>query len=184
MLTHVIWDLGETINTPPTGGQDLRPLDQCMEIKLRPGVENTLKKVSELGYVQAVLSNTATSDSDAARRMLERLGVADYFAFIYATQSELDPNKPEKPDPVVFDIVLNALDITPEQAVMVGNSWDNDILGANHSGIHAIWLQNPSVSRRKDRTAAIQSPPWVAPVYDIDQVPQVLELLERVRKAF
>lgn len=177
MITHVIWDLGDTINTPPTGGQDLRPLDQCMEIKLRPGVEDTLRELSKLGYKQAVLSNTATSDSNAARRMLERLGVAHYFAFIYATQSELSHDKPEKPNPEVFEIVLNALGVLSNQTVMVGNSWNNDVLGANRSGIHAIWLQNPAVSSRTDFTSAIQSPPWTLPVWDVTGVAQALQVL-------
>jgi len=177
MITHVIWDLGDTINTPPTGGQDLKPLDQCMEIELRPGVKDTLGEISELGYIQAVLSNTATSDSNAARRMLERLGVAHYFAFIYATQSELSQDKPEKPNPAVFDIVLNALEVLPNQTVMIGNSWDNDVLGANRSGIHAIWLQNTAVSSRTDVTSAIQSPPWIIPVWDVTGVALALQVL-------
>lgn len=177
MITHVIWDLGETINTPPTGGQDLKPLDQCTEIQLRPGVKESLREISELGYIQAVLSNTATSDSDAARRMLERLGVAHYFAFIYATQSELSQDKPEKPNPIVFNFVLNALKASPNKTVMVGNSWDNDVLGANRSGIHAIWLQNTSVSSRTDVTATIQSPPWIIPVWDVTGVAQALQVL-------
>lgn len=174
----MIWDLGDTINTPPLGGQDLRPLDQCTEIHLRPDVEDTLRKLSNLGYIQAILSNTATSDSDAARRMLERLGIAEYFVFIYATQSELTHDKPEKPNPKAFDIVLNALEITPEQAVMVGNSWDNDVIGANRSGIHAIWLRNTSVSVRRDVTSPIQSPPWIIPVWDVAGVPQAIQVLQ------
>ncbi|MFD1673356.1 HAD family hydrolase [Alicyclobacillus fodiniaquatilis] len=178
MLTHVIWDLGETLVTPPNGGQDLQPLDLCMEIALRSGVVETLETIRQSGCVQAVLSNTATSDSDAARRLLERLGIASYFTFIYATQSELDDNKPEKPDPVVFELVLNALGIQAHQAVMVGNSWDNDILGANRSGLHAIWLKNPAVAARRDETTPVQSPPWIVPVWDVADVPQALGVLQ------
>ncbi|MFB5188983.1 HAD family hydrolase [Alicyclobacillus fastidiosus] len=177
MITHVIWDLGDTLITPPNGGQDLQPLDQCMEVHLRPGAQGILRKVSELGYVQAILSNTATSDSRTVRRLLTRLCVENYFEFIYATQSELSHDKPEKPDPMVFDIVLDALGILPEQSVMVGNSWDNDVLGANRSGMHACWLVNQSVSVRKNVTSRVESPPFVIPVYDIADVPDALQLL-------
>ncbi len=177
LITHVIWDLGDTLVTPPAGGQDLQPLDQCMEIQLRPDVVVMLKQLADLGYIQAVLSNTATSDSIAARRMLDRLGIADYFAFIYATQSELTHDKPQKPNPKVFDIVRSALAITPEQAVMVGNSWDNDVIGANRSGIHAIWLRNPLVSVRMKPTTAIKMPPWIIPVWDVGDVLQAIQLL-------
>ena len=179
MITHIIWDLGDTINNPPTGGQDLKPLDEYLEIQLRPDVKETLENLSGRGYIHAVLSNTATTDSDGARRMLERLGVADSFSFIYATQSELSKDKPQKPSPVVFEIVLKALGIYPEQAVMVGNSWDTDMIGANRSGIHGIWLQNPSVSVRKDTTTLLRLPPWIIPVWDIAEVPHALELLNK-----
>lgn len=178
MITHVIWDLGDTINTPPFGGQDLKPLDQCSEIKLRQDVEDTLRKLKSQGYIQAVLSNTATTDSDGARRMLERLGIAEFFSYIYATQSELTHDKPEKPSPEAFEIVLSALKVNSNQVVMIGNSWDNDIIGANRSGIHSIWLTNSSVSARTDITTSIQSPPWIIPVWDVIDVPKALDVLQ------
>ncbi|KPV43309.1 HAD family hydrolase [Alicyclobacillus ferrooxydans] len=180
MITHIIWDLGDTINTPPPGGQDLKPIDLYDEIQLRPDVVLTLQALTDLSYKHAVLSNTATSDSDAARRMLERFGIAHYFEFVYATQSELTEDKPEKPNPVVFNLVIDALGIRPEQAVVVGNSWDNDILGANRSHIHAIWLNNNSVSVRRDVSSSVQSPPWIIPVWDVAAVPRALELLQSV----
>ncbi|WP_083511749.1 HAD family hydrolase [Alicyclobacillus acidiphilus] len=178
MITHVVWDLGDTIITPPPGGQDLQPIDLYPDIHLRPDVELTLQTLTDWGYQHAVLSNTATSDSGAATRMLERLGIAHYFEFIYATQSELTHDKPEKPNPVVFDLVLDALGIEPEHAVMVGNSWDNDILGANRSRIHAIWLQRDSVSVRRDFTSPVQCPPWIVPVWDVVDVPKALTILQ------
>ncbi|MCK1986045.1 MULTISPECIES: HAD family hydrolase [unclassified Peribacillus] len=177
MISHVIWDLGETINTLPPEGMDLKPLDQYKEIELRPGVQETLNTIEQLGYTQAVLSNTASSDSATTIRMMENLGINKYFTYVYATQSELDHQKPEKPNRAVFDIVLNALKIEARQAVMVGNTWDTDIIGANLCGMHAIWLQNPIVLSRKDKGTKVQSPPWIIPVWDVSDVPMALTLL-------
>jgi HAD superfamily hydrolase (TIGR01662 family) len=179
MILYVIWDLGETINTLPSEGMDLKPLDQYDEIELRPDVTETLYKVKALGYKQAVLSNTASSDSETTKRMLEKLGISEFFTFVYATQSELDHEKPEKPDRAAFDIVLNALQIEAHQAVMVGNTWDTDIIGANACGMHAIWFQNPDVSNRKDKEKKVQSPPWIVPVWDVADVPLALTLLSK-----
>ena len=178
LITHIIWDLGDTIITPPSSGQDLKPLNEYGDLQLRPDALETLRELKRLGYRQAVLSNTATTDSEGARRLLARLGVAVYFDFIYATQSELSHDKPEKPNPEVFKIVLTALMISPHQAVMVGNSWDNDIVGANRSGIHSVWLINPSISARRDMATPIQNPPWIIPVWDLDGVPKALEVLQ------
>lgn len=177
MITHIIWDLGDTINTSPNGGMDLKPLYEYPEVKLRSGVIETLRNLQSKGYIQAVLSNTAVSNSDMARKMLKKLGVDEFFVFVYATQSELDHQKPEKPNPEVYDLILCELKIDRKQAVMVGNSWNTDILGANRSGIHAIWLQNPAISVRKDKEALVQSPPWILPAWDVESVPRVVDYL-------
>jgi putative hydrolase of the HAD superfamily len=45
-----------------------------------------------------------------------------------------------KPDARVFELALSRLGSTPDQAVMIGDSWASDILGATALGIRAIWL--------------------------------------------
>lgn len=45
-----------------------------------------------------------------------------------------------KPDPAIFHLALDRLGATPEEAVMVGNSWQDDILGARGAGTRAIWM--------------------------------------------
>lgn len=177
MISHVIWDLGDTINTSPQEGMDKKPLYLYPEVQLRPNVEETLSTIKKMGYAQAVLSNTACSDSNMVEKMLEGLGVKDYFSFIYATQSELDHLKPQKPDPEVFQLTIHALNIENDQAVMVGNTWETDIMGANRSGIHAIWLTNKKITVRKHTKSVIQTPPWIIPAWDVEDVPDALKLL-------
>jgi putative hydrolase of the HAD superfamily len=48
-----------------------------------------------------------------------------------------------KPDPRIFEIALERLEATADRAVMVGDSWANDILGARAAGIRAVWF-NPA----------------------------------------
>jgi len=45
-----------------------------------------------------------------------------------------------KPDARVFETALSRLGGTPDEAVMIGDSWSSDILGATGLGIRAIWL--------------------------------------------
>lgn len=45
-----------------------------------------------------------------------------------------------KPDPRIFDAALAALDVSPESAVMVGDSLARDIAGAHAAGLRAIWI--------------------------------------------
>ena len=45
-----------------------------------------------------------------------------------------------KPDPAIFRQALAGLGVAPEQVTMVGDSWENDVLGALGSGMAAVWL--------------------------------------------
>jgi putative hydrolase of the HAD superfamily len=45
-----------------------------------------------------------------------------------------------KPDPAIFLLALNRLGCSAADAVMVGDSWRIDVLGARAAGIRAIWL--------------------------------------------
>lgn len=45
-----------------------------------------------------------------------------------------------KPDPAIFAIALQQLGCGADQAVMVGDSWKSDIVGAHQAGIKSIWL--------------------------------------------
>jgi putative hydrolase of the HAD superfamily len=54
-----------------------------------------------------------------------------------ATSGQL---KVKKPDRAIFEHVLSALSIAPTDAVMIGDSWQNDVIGARNAGIPAIWF--------------------------------------------
>jgi FMN phosphatase YigB (HAD superfamily) len=45
-----------------------------------------------------------------------------------------------KPDPRIFQLVLNRLGAEPSQAVMVGDSLFRDVGGAQSAGLKGIWL--------------------------------------------
>ncbi|HSL20060.1 MAG TPA: HAD family hydrolase [Vicinamibacterales bacterium] len=47
-----------------------------------------------------------------------------------------------KPDPEIFRIALERVGCAPGQALMIGDSWNADIMGARAAGIRAIWF-NP-----------------------------------------
>lgn len=71
MISHVIWDLGETLTTPPNSRMDVKPLTEYPEIELREHVLEVLETINNMGLKHAILSNTATSDSDVVRELLK-----------------------------------------------------------------------------------------------------------------
>jgi FMN phosphatase YigB (HAD superfamily) len=176
-IQHIVWDLGGTLITPPPGGQDLVPLSRYPSIALRPSAAFVLEQLSQAGFRHAILSNTATTDASDARRVLLRLGVLQHFDVVVATQSELDPDRPGKPDAAVFRDVLRAWGVRPDHAVMVGNTFEHDVVGANRAGLHAVFLTNPEVSVPRSDPTALLTPPWTIPAFDLSDVVRAVHLL-------
>jgi putative hydrolase of the HAD superfamily len=50
-----------------------------------------------------------------------------------------------KPDAAIFEHALGRLGVCATDAVMVGDSWENDVVGATRLGIRAVWLNRHGV---------------------------------------
>jgi pyrimidine 5'-nucleotidase len=75
-----------------------------------------------------------------------------------------------KPDPRIFHIALERLGVTADAAVMFGDSWAADIVGAARAGIRPVWF-NP---RRAPRPADL---PAVTEVFSLTPPEDVLAVL-------
>ncbi len=49
-----------------------------------------------------------------------------------------------KPNPAYYAEILAMIDCTPKSALMVGDSWENDIVPAASLGIHTYWVNEES----------------------------------------
>jgi phosphoglycolate phosphatase len=90
-----------------------------------PGVAEALEKLG--GYKMAVLTNKPVNFS---REMLTRLGFASHFAYIYGGNSFAQ----KKPDPVGLHKLMEDLQISTRETLMVGDS-DTDILTGRNAGV-------------------------------------------------
>lgn len=48
-----------------------------------------------------------------------------------------------KPDPAIFGLGVNQLNIPAENTVVIGDSYDKDIVPASKNGCQTVWLQGP-----------------------------------------
>jgi len=80
---------------------------------------------------------------DLQREKIEGSGIEKYVVEIVIS-GEVGVGKP---DPRIFEIILNRLGIQPQEAVMVGNSLRSDIGGAQAVGMKAVWLNRDGKSR-------------------------------------
>src|SRR5256885_1444793 len=94
---------------------------------------------------------------DVQRRKLGGTGLAGCFdVVVISGESGVG-----KPSPAAFHLVLAALGVRPEEAVMVGDSWDRDVEGAQAAGIRPIWVADgrpaPGLDRRVDAIPSIRA---------------------------
>ena len=59
-----------------------------------------------------------------------------------------------KPDPAIFRAALDAVRVEPGEAVMIGDSWTADVLGAHAAGIRPIWF-NPLDLEAPDQSLGV-----------------------------
>lgn len=67
-------------------------------------------------------------------RKIIRLGLAEYID-VLVTSEEAGR---EKPDRKMFDLLLEKLEVEPYEVIMLGDSYEKDILGAKRAGMHGI----------------------------------------------
>ena len=68
---------------------------------------------------------------------LKDFGILDYFSAIFSS-AEFGL---AKPDPAIFRLALQKTNCLPQQAIMIGDRLDNDIVPAKRIGMKTIWIK-------------------------------------------
>ena len=119
-----------------------------------------------LGYLQnegfklAIVSNWDTPLDP----LTERLGIARYFDVIVASHDSLI--RSSKPDPYIFNHTLEAVGVSAEEAVHVGDTYETDIVGAKNAGIRPILID-------RDGTQAGR---WDETIRSFTELPELLSM--------
>ena len=123
-----------------------------------PCTEEVLERLAER-YKVALISNTM---SDQPRLQLEETGLDKHFELIVCSR-DLGIRKP---NPKIFEYVLERLGVEPAKAVHVGDSVEADMDGAVNSGITPVWIKTPGEEL------------W--PGYAISSICELPEFLEKI----
>ncbi len=94
--------------------------------------ESVLKELSKK-YKLGIIANQSVG---SAQRLAD-WGIGKYFDLVIASAEE----GVEKPNPEMFKIALERANCLPENAVMVGDRIDNDILPAKKIGMKTVWVK-------------------------------------------
>ena len=127
LIERALGDLASEENVQSGLSFFLRYYHQHMLDNTRPypGVREALEELRSRAL--AVLTNKPVKFS---REMLQRLALASYFASVYGGNSF--PRK--KPDPAGLRKMMDDLQVSPQQTLMVGDS-DTDVLTGRNAGV-------------------------------------------------
>ncbi|MCO6495015.1 MAG: YjjG family noncanonical pyrimidine nucleotidase [Bacteroidetes bacterium] len=120
-------------------------LDKCpTRTNLLPGAKDVLESLSKRFSLYIITNGF----KEVQRRKLECSGIESYFKDVIISE-EVGYKKPEKE---IFELALTRSGFDKSQAVMVGDSFELDIIGAINAGLGAIWfnpfhIENPTKTK-------------------------------------
>ena len=136
--------------------------DQMFEFTvLKPETIDVLSRLKGK-YKLAVLSN---GDSLPQHRKVEKAGIEDYFDVVLVS-GDIGINKPDRR---IFDYLCGKLGVKNEEALMVGDVFASDILGAVNAGCVPVWLNTD-----------YELPARHYHGYRISRLDEVLDILEQI----
>jgi putative hydrolase of the HAD superfamily len=107
-----------------------------------PEALNVLCELTDRGLLLGMFSNA--TDDRFIQGLVDRLG---FRAWLDPALSSAGTGV-RKPDPVAFAPILKAWDLAPEKVVMVGDTLEADILGAQRAGMRSIWFPSREDARQ------------------------------------
>ena len=93
-----------------------------------------------LRYKTALLSNAWDGTREMVRGIYDFTGVFDFVVFSAEVRMR-------KPDPEAFRLVLDRLEVQPQEAVFV-DDFPPNIEAARRMGLHVVHFQDPRQARR------------------------------------
>lgn len=100
--------------------------------RLVPGARRLLERLHPRTMLGVVTNNTVAEQEEK----VACFGLNDLLDFLVISEGV----GLAKPDSRIFSLALERAGAQPREAVMVGDSWEVDVLGARSAGIAAVWF--------------------------------------------
>jgi putative hydrolase of the HAD superfamily len=114
--------------------------------RMEPDVVETMQWLKAEGVQVGILSNW----DNRLRSILQHM---PFFSLIDVLMVSAEVGR-EKPDPEFFDVAFQEANVLPEQTLHIGDSWDDDIEGAEAAGCFCAWYRpgDKSITPPEGRT--------------------------------
>lgn len=171
-IEYILRNMLAELGYPDAPTTYLRPaLDRMYAIsqahwKLEADAIRTLDRLREQGYRLGMISNA--NDADDVQQLLDLHNLRPFFEAIFVSAAVTY----RKPHPRIFELALEKFKVTPQRAVMVGDTLGADILGARNAGIASVWI-----TRRADAPGNRDHLDTIRPDAQIETLAELPELL-------
>lgn len=115
-----------------------------------PGAIELAAAIKRSGSSFVIVTNNLIEEQ---RLKLERCGLTPFVDHL-VTSEEAGCAKPHVG---IFEAALQRVGASPDEAVMLGDSWEVDVIGAHRAGIRAVWLNRFKQHLPDDKVAQLFS---------------------------
>ncbi|MBS1154874.1 MAG: putative hydrolase [Proteobacteria bacterium] len=128
-----LFDWGDTLmrDYPAQTG----PMWQWPHVSALPGALNVLPWAQTHGRV-GIASGASESNEEDIRAALVRVGLARFIDIIFCKKTLGFA----KTDPRFWQSIIGALDVPPQQIIMIGDSYAADVAAPQAAGLRAVWF--------------------------------------------
>ncbi|SFH42657.1 putative hydrolase of the HAD superfamily [Priestia megaterium] len=136
-IKAIVFDWGDTLMKDFS--EYAGPMADWEYVEIIDGVSKSLNLISQ-NYICCVASNAGASNSKIMGMALKRVDIQQYFQYLF-TSRELGFSKPSLD---FFNKIVQTLDFTPQECIMVGNDYNKDIIPAKKIGMQTILFSQVS----------------------------------------
>ncbi|MFC7131726.1 MULTISPECIES: HAD family hydrolase [Salinibaculum] len=127
------------------------------------GVAETLATLADEGYYLGVISDI---DAWEAEFILTSFGLRQYFDHV-TTSSEVGRTKPA---PEMFRTALSKSPVGPDEALYVGDRYENDMRGGHRAGLTTVAFGGTAASRASEEEGVVD--------FRLDDIRELLDVLD------
>ncbi|GAB4492582.1 MAG: hypothetical protein Fur0016_25410 [Anaerolineales bacterium] len=142
LFTHIFFDWGDTLMQDDPA--QTAPMSEWPRVRSIPGAEQTLRQLTAAGKVICLATSANVSDERQIRAALARVGLEQFIDRVFCFKNTGLPK-----GEAFYRHILAELQLDPARALMVGDSFEKDVLAANAAGMAAIWFNERTPEQRK-----------------------------------
>jgi putative hydrolase of the HAD superfamily len=133
------------------------------------GARSVLEKLSAKHNLYIITNGF----SEVQYKKLENSGLSPFFKRVF-TSEEIRINKPS---PEIFRYAMKTCNARKKESLMVGDSWEVDIVGAMETGMDQVWVVRNRQERQKSSAENKQPPVSGTKTYVINQLEELLDII-------